>query len=105
MALLKVTAASKAADEAAELLPLPLAEVDRGLGAPKKDVMLAFCLGFLGSEPGIEPLALRLMDDMAEVVVVVVVVLTVRRRRNDSDLCAAETGNVDNRRGASRCGL
>lgn len=53
LALLKLTPASKAAGEAEELLPLPLPllEVDSGLGAPKKDVMLPFCRGFFGSEP------------------------------------------------------
>lgn len=35
------------------------------LGAPKKEVMLAFCLGFFGSDPAAWPAAFRLTDDMA----------------------------------------
>lgn len=42
------------------------AVVGAGFGAPKKEVMLAFCFGFFGSEPANGPVAFRLTDDMAD---------------------------------------
>lgn len=57
-----------AADEAEPPLSDGLAPAPAegtALGAPKKDVMLAFCLGFFGSDPAAWPVAFRLTDDMA----------------------------------------
>lgn len=53
-----------AADETEPPLSDGLAGEDTAFGAPKKEVMLAFCLGFFGSDPAAWPVAFRLTDDM-----------------------------------------
>lgn len=64
-------AGSDKADETEELparegfTPLAAA-VGEVFGALKKEVMLAFCFGFLGSEPAAGPRAFRLTEDMAD---------------------------------------
>lgn len=61
-------ATGSAADEAEPPLSdglAPAPEEGTALGAPKKEVMLAFCLGFFGSDPTAWPAAFRLTDDMA----------------------------------------